>query len=96
MGDGGGRAVSGILRQHTVRNSGQRIYGRCFHRVRELGRSLFLGFLKNKARHDLIFLRVINALFLHDFLLWDFRLSLCELFLGFLYLFNGFLKLRCI
>lgn len=69
--------------------SGVACYG-----MREFGRALFLGFLKNKARHDLILLRVIDALFLNDLLFGDFRLSLCELFLRFLRLFNGLLKLR--
>ena len=94
MGDRCGSAAVRILMQFPVGYCRNRIERRGRGGMRELGWALFLGFLKNKARHDLIFLRVIDALFLNDLLFGDFRFSFCELFLRFLRLFNGLLKLR--
>ena len=94
MGDRCGNAAVRILVQFPVGYCRNRIERSDRCGMGELGRALFLGSLKNKARHDLILLRVIDALFLNDLLFGDFRLSFCELFLRFLRLFNGLLKLR--
>ena len=94
MGDRCGNAAVRVLMQFPVGCCRNRIErsGRCG--MREFGRALFLGLLKNKARHDLIFLRVIDALFLNDFLFGDSALSLFQLLACFFRLSDGLLKLR--